>query len=709
MMAKLTQYNETQPIFQQKPVASAAKGFDALAQVFGDIGKEVKDVGVELLEEHSQINLLQSKNAMNQAINKAKVQMINNPDLASEIADSTRQSLKTISETAMLNNNHRALLDSTASTYLDELNISSAKTQRKQLLNDTSYSIATEFPKSIQQIDSLYKSGKIKEANALQDNLLNTAQLALKIGAITPQSYQSIADNISHTTVKAERIMKMLSSGNASAAEFHQVNNSIYGNNNIDQSSLPSNEYTKSNAQYYDEETTKEKALSDVYTYGHLTNPMQIDNLSDDVQASIYMQWEGANNAMSHLQSGTNQIAIQERYKQLKDKTNLSLRERGELNYYKNYYNRLENGYFIDEMRKTTEGLKIYQQYMQNKRTIENSDESPERKAFDLHSNDTTEKQRYIALWNGMHGDPRYVKVMTKEEVSPVLTSFDLGQNPDIALKRIRATSSHLIPYLAESMDTGEQRSVVSIIGQAGDNISQGLGMQMIYGNQNGYQPKILQPDKTVSTRKKIEGLLVSNADINNAIMYLGYMPHDPIAEKEKGMSAASSTIQALANTALFKMDRAADYNLTNLNGTVQLIGLNMRKAYNIYTSSNIMFNRSTLKLDDQDLKSIGSYALAESYAALKSQTPESKVYEYMDIVDRQPLMVVNTPNNFIAVINSTTRQLALDKNGKPLFYHPYTESMLHAANENKDRESYEHYLKVLEYKQKHPFGNTFQ
>lgn len=707
-MAEITRYKE-QPIFQPQPVSSAAKGYDALAQVFGEIGSTIKEEGIKVLDEQSKVSLLQSRNAMNQTVIDAKIQMINSPDLAGEIQEKANQNIKAISQTAMVHDAHRSVLDSEASSYLDQVKVLSASAQRKQLINDTRYSIGVEFPKTMQTIDDLYKRGRVEDAHKLQDNLTHTAELALKIGAIDPKTYQNINMAIQQTTVRAQRVLDMLQTGDGTAQQYHAAVGTPYGDNNVDQSSMPANEYSTGNAMHYDEESTKEKALSDIYSYGHLTNQHQTDTLTEDAQKNIHTQWLGANDAKSHIQSGTNQIAIEQRYNDLKGKAELSLRERGELNYLKNYYKRLENGAFIDEIRKTTQGDRIHQQFLSNERTIQNSGKKPEEIAFDLHNNRTWEKQQYINLWNGLHGDPKYVRPMSREEVAPVQTAFVLGQDPSLAISKIRAMDSSMVPYMAESMKDGKERAVVSIIGQAGDSITQGLGADLIYANQEGYQPKMLDADKTVNTTKKIQGLIVADQSIHDAISYLNLMPHDPKSAKEKGGSAASSMIDALTNTAFFKMDRSGDYHLENINGAVTLVGMNVKKAYDIYTSSNIMFNRSTLKLEDQDLKSVGSYALAEAYSILKEQTPKARMVEFMDVLDRQPLMVVNTPNNYIAVINSTTKQLALDKNGQPLFFHPYTDSMMHASKENKQREDWEHYYKVLDYKKKHPFGNTFQ
>lgn len=680
-MAELTRLNN-QPIFQPQQVSSEAKGYDALGQIFGQVGTMVKEEGIKILDEQSKAAMLQSRNAMNDAVVKAKIDMINSPDLAGKIEQDTNDMISNIASTAMVHNTHRSILDSEAKSYQNQIKLLSADTQHRQLMASTRYKIGVEAPKTIKNIDDLYRSGNIKQAHQAQDNFAQTLNDALKIGAIPLSTYQNLNNAIQQTTVRAQQVMDMAKNG-GTAAQYHEASNSIFGSNTVDQSTMPSNEYTSANYAHYSLEQTKQKALSDVYSYGHLVDTHEVDNLSQKDIDNIHMQWMGANLAKSHIQSNTNEILLQQRFNYLKNKTGLSLQETGELNYLKNRYQRLADGDFLNEVKNTSQGQMIYKQSMLGKRVIENSEDIPaEQKPYLLMKNEMEEKQGYLNLWTALHGDNRYVNLFTQAEMAPVKQAFTLGENPELAIQKINTTPKELLPYMAESMGNGKQRFIVSVIGQAGNAISQGFPADMIYANQQGFQSKTLQPDKEINTRKKMEGLIYTDASVSDALNYISHLPFDPTLEKEKGYSPASSAIESMTNYVLYQGDKNADFNLTNSQGYVSLLSSNIKKSYDIYQSNNMMFNRSTLNLEDSDLNDVGHYVLNQAYQKIADETGKDRDLAYRDLVDRQPLMVINLPNNVITVIDSATRQQVLGKDGRPIFEEQFTRNLLHSAND---------------------------
>lgn len=707
-MAELTQLKDKSALNVQK-IESTADSSDAFSKIFGDVGALAQKETLSLLDEHSEVSLLQSKNALQDTITGAKINLLHNPDMAEKINQDTKQVIDSIVKGAYVNDKHRKQLTELANTYSNQSDLLSAQTGYKQSIKDTQLSIDIEFPKSLQTINDLYLQNRIDEAHQMQDGLIKSIQMAFKANSISAKKYASLNLLVQDTIDRAEKTRQMAAKGDATAADYHEQMTPIYGTGSNDRSNWPANEYTSHNADYYDGESSKQKAIADVHEHGYLPNPAVMNGLKPDAHKVVYDNWAGSNEVWSNINSGTNQIAMMDLMKRLESKgKDLSLFEQGQLGALKSFYRRLENGDFLNVIQQTTQGQRIQNESIANARAIQNNAQySNDQKSVMLRQNADNEKQQYINLWEGLHGDPQYVKLMKPMEMAPYKQAFVLGGDPDLLIKSIRGTDPSLMPYIADAMPESHQQAVVSMIWQAGNSLSQGLASDMVYANQKDFVPKIVgDKESGAPTIKKIDKLLTVNNDVANALKYINILPYDPKLAAKKGSNVPRATIESLRNTVIFQAERAGDYSVNQASKYINKMGVNLAHAYDIYTDTHGIFNRSTLKLDDHSLSSISSYATSEAYNHLKETMP---ITEFMDLVDRQPLMAVNTPNNHIAVINSVTGQLALDKKGHPLFDKPYTENMLSAAKHHVDQENYANYLKILRKEESHPFGKTFQ
>lgn len=703
-MAALPELNE-EPIINVQRVSSSAEGNDAFAKVLGGIAEHAAAKVETMNEEQSNALAMQAQNSISDTVTGAHINMINDPANASKIVDQSRDAINTMVSAAYVNDADRRKLKSIGMTSMNQVELLGATTQHQQLKADTAVSFYNEAPKALQDINRYYLTGNLEAAAIRQDNLLKTAASAMRMGAISPQAYERVVQGIAGTVDSARMKVDMIGKGDATAYDYHESNNTVYGAIHTNPATTPTDHYTTSNVAHYDSEASAERIETDLYRYGHVTDINAYNTkLTEHQLTSLHGKWIGVNQAQAMIQSGMDHIQVDKVLNDLqsKKKTGLTLAEEGKYNYLRNFYDRLENGEYLDVMKSLPMGARIVQEKTQSDTAIESSTLSSEEKAFRLKENEDWERQQFVNLGMGLHMNPKYIKVMSDEAMVPFKAGFQTGQNPDLVISNLRATDQKIHPYIADAMDKQNQAQAMMIISNAGNGITQGIARDLIIANQDGFDKGLINVDKDSQTYKKIIGAVANDANVQTAIRYMSYLPND----QKGGQSVSDGTITALANTVILQAKRAGDLGVDNLSTYVSNLSTQIKKSYNMYQDQNSRINNATLKLADADLKSIGRYAKDQAYDRLRlEKTP----IELLDFQDRNPLMLINTPNNVFVLINSTTGDIALDKSGQPLFEWPYTDTLRRSALHHQSKYETEDSKRVREFKETHPFGRTFQ
>lgn len=679
-MAELPQFQDTQPKLNPSNVSSNAQSYDAFAKVLGSIAQSATQEVAEIAEEQSNALAMQAQNSIADTVTGAQINLIENPDHAMEIATQSRDALNNIVNNAFVNKKHRGQLKQLGNSSLNQIDLMAARTNHQQIIKNTQIALHREIPNALKDINRLYMSGDFSGAEIRQNNLQSTLDSALKIGAVTPNQYENFREMILGTIEIASQNLQMLKSGDATAYDYHKNNNTPYGKINTDSESMPTNEYTNENLAHYNQEATYQRISSDITRYGRVTDVQAFNaRLTPDQHRKLFLQWQGANEAKALIDSGSDFIEIGNEFKNLQslNKTGLSMKEEGKYNYLRNYFDRLENGEFVNLMAESPQGSRIRQDKIMSDRAIERSSVyTNEEKIFKLKENEDWERQQYINLGFARHIDPKFIKPLTEQDMLPYKSSFMMGGDPELAITNLRATTPQLKAYIADGMEKQNQSAVMYMIGNAGDAMTQGMAQDLIRANQDGFDKTLIKVDEDSQTYSKIRGAVANDPNVQTAMQYIAQLPYDV----KGGQSLSDGMIDALSNAVILQAKRAGDFGVKNLSVYTSSLSDQVRKSYNIYQDQNMRINNTVLKLSPADLKSIGMYAKDVAYSRIRKTMTE---VEYLDFYDRNPLMLINTPNNNFVMINSTTGDIALDKEGQPLFEWPYTDVMIKAAREH--------------------------
>jgi hypothetical protein len=718
-MAQIPRPQNSQPIFSGVNVSSGAEGYEAFAKTLGGFAKVAAEHAKELGEEQSNAHLLHDQNNVADTITGAHINMIDNPGNALKIAEQSRDNIDMILEKSSLNKGDRAKLQSLSNHSLNQIDLLAAQTAHKQMLVDTSVTLNSEVPKALMDIDRYYLSGNPDAAHARQDTLLAAVNSAFKIGAISAKQYENINKGIQGTIQSAQYKMEMAGKGDATAYDYHKANSTIYGSVNTNIAATPTNQYVSDNASHYDSEASYKKAQSDMYRYGHITN---IANYSNKIKPAkwemLHAKWEGVREANALLMSGADYIKMDKDFTDLQSnqKTGLSLREEGKFGRLQNHYDRLKNGDFITVMKENPLGAKIHQDRISSDTAIKGSGLSDPEKVLKLKENDDWERQQLINLGQALHIDPKYIKAMDKESMAPFKAGFIIGGNPGLVTANLKATDPSLHGYIADSMDNQAQSATVLLLAQGGESITQNYANDMIRANQEGIDLKLVGAEEDNNKFGNIAKALANDPTIHDILMYQTSLPYD--VNDHKDQTLPDGTITALTKTIIFQAKREGDYGVAGLPRYISNAATQLKKANVIYQDQNSRINNATLKYADADLRAIGIYAKDQAYQHAKS---EMEPMEFLDFFDRSPLMLINTPNNELVIINSQTGNMALDKNNRPLFQWPATNTLLNAARVHKgiyDNSSsknifgktfYNNERRMKEFSERHPFGYTYQ
>jgi hypothetical protein len=84
-MADFAQLKDAHPVLPDTPIASRAKGSEALAQAFGQVSQDTAQMGAQMAKEHSQAVFMGAAAQSNTIMTDAKIQMLSHPENAAAI------------------------------------------------------------------------------------------------------------------------------------------------------------------------------------------------------------------------------------------------------------------------------------------------------------------------------------------------------------------------------------------------------------------------------------------------------------------------------------------------------------------------------------------------------------------------------------------------------------------------------------------------
>lgn len=680
-MPNLPTIENEEPILAAQQINSTAKSSDDFAKYLGSISSNAVKMAEAEYEFQSKSHAVFSQNQMAENVGKSYVQMAQHPDQALSIAKNAQEANEEIKQNAFVNRNDRLALTQISDNYNLRTTLQASKTAFQQSLFDTRQMITNTVPSLIQSINQDYMNGDSEAAHKKQDLAIQLANDGLKKHSITPAMHQKIIKLINEPTEHAMAVFDALKNGKTSARDVQELNQTPLGPINTDLAGTPTDHYVSEHHTDLNSDTAEHLVENQIAENGYISGRELLWPIKkDSTIAKLGRMAGGAGKTNAMLNSNTPYPVMQHRFDMLENKSkveSLNFEEQGELKRGKFLNNLLDRDYpaYIAQ---TPLGQTIDQTSRMNELSIQNSPNlSPEQKTALLKANKDWTLTEKINVGHSMHIPPYKIKPLNNEEMLPFVTGFMPQQNPSILTTNLLATSPILRPYIAASMPDATRAGTTFLAYQGIEKYSQGFANDLIEANQYELKDEkklsegFGRVDKDSIAKGSITAKIASDTTLKPVFDHLRDLP--------EGGKLVDGVLQSLTNYGYKKAKDNGDLGLSHFDSVLETLREEVPKAFDIYSDPNARINNSTLSrpLTPYEAEAMGVYAVEKSYEKIKDQMSH---LEFLDLIDRHPLMLVNMPNNVFAVIDSNTKRLAVDKNNQPLYQYPFSNSELSAA-----------------------------
>lgn len=688
-MPKLPTIENENPINESTKFSNAtANASDEFARYLGKFSQDSLSMAKQQFEIESKTNSVMSQNQMTQALQQSHMDLIKHPDQAQSIAKHTSETIEDINKNAYVNKADRAHLSQVAVNYKYDNEINAVKTSHAQAKLSSEFQYYRQLPQVTQSINQLYQSGKPEEAHATADQFLKATEGGVRSGMLPISAYETAAKAVSSTEFLAHSRLEAIKFADADAKTFQKLNLSPFGKINQDISNDPINHYTNHSLSHFDSATSETILTDQIKRYGEITTPHLLNNLDKpETIAKVEELYFGARDARAAIQANVPDFQIRSDYQYLEFKKNngeLTQREEGRYAFQKSYYANLERDY-EGTMLGTVVGSAIQKDYLAKKALLDEQLQSTPQGspgylslAQDINSNEDMYHVNLHNLGVSQHINPALITSIPQEKLAVVKAGFISGQNPNLIINTLHATTPALRPYFADSLKDPVQKAVANIVSSSGDQVKQGFNEELILANQTtgkDYE-KLGKYFDISSASSRIHKAIYANSALSDTISYLGNKP--------QGNEHIAGTLDAITNMVMDLALKNGDKDFAKINNYMSYISENLRNAYDIHTDSNSVINKKDFpSLGDNDLKVLSHYAANQSLIHAKNElsTPELR-----NFVDNKNFVLVGQPNGFLTIINPTTKQKIMRNDGvTPLFEEKFTDSLLsHARAESK-------------------------
>lgn len=660
-IAAIATYSSNQPILTDTPIASAAKGSEALAQSFGEVAKSASEISADLEQDKSSAMYTQAVSNMQQVKNDAHIQMIQNPGHAQTIADNAKNSIQTINTSAYVNRGDRQRLGINSIDANDELELKAAQVTQEQNKLQGAYSFYASLPTTMQAYqDALIKNPD--QAESIKNGMISTMHGLVMTGALTPHEAGSTIQTMGDLVGAAQDAHNVYGNSAATAQDYHTTTSSPL-NQSTQNAGAPINQNTQWLIDYHMQDTSLRGVLSDI-TNRTLPDPQTFMNLSDTDRQHAMLAINGTKVADGMINSGAPYPQISNAYNEMTQKgLKLGYQAEATKNALGMYVNNLKNGNFLQAISTTPAGGAIMQNYNNRQAAIQNDptlDDGQKAQMSYWNKNNLVNKAASYGV--ATHTPSNLIQPIPKSDVAMMQSAFDTNGKPENLLGVLNDYSKDNKMWAANALKTPEQHLITQSIAMAGDELPPQNSIDMIAANRKGMDYSKITDDKDVSD-VALKGQIATALSDQTKFLITQYGVSD-------GIKLQNAMIDTSTKFVKYQAAKNNDLTLSNATSYIHQAAAFYKESYPIQSGSNYAFNPRQVNLTSQQADALASYAIGEGHKHIQGDVSESQ-YRVAVYRGSNPLSMTISPTGHV---------IAQDSNGNIYFDKPFSPKLVSAA-----------------------------
>lgn len=689
MVKPLTQYPNNIPIIRDTPVASGAKGLEAIDQALGNTSDALMQTAKNLEQEKSSAFLLQATSSASQIKSDALIKLKTHPQLANQIAEDTEQQLNNIKNTTPVNNKTKGQLDyllqSSHQQVYAQAQLTNYQTNQLKLTSQ----FYTEWPNVLKDLYTSVNDEKLFQQKL--DVAHQTVEKALLGRIITPKQGNVLFQTLSHTLDSLQALHQLQQNPNARSADVQNLLASPLAAE-VDKSNTPISQDTLHLQNHYDMDLTLQGIKSDLVK-GNPVNPLAWMKLPPNHLNEIVLYGQGVQKAQGLFNNGENWQGLKQRLVELNIKKGLLTQaEKGERASLQHLVNGFTNGDYQSLINQTPEGQSLLKDYAQNANSID------PRIAY----NDYV--ARSVQIGHSRNIDNHFIQPIPDRFKNQAQSAFIQGADPDNLLQALNYHDPNNKVYLAASLSKPLQQEVAYTAGLLQGKTDPAFLRQLILANQTGQdfsKISIGNAKDSGTNDRSLKNIVVAHLNAQNSNIF-NYI--DQSGDPSRTLNIVNMAMNYVKYQGLIHNDLA----LKNVTDYIQSFSKHFEKGYQIASGPYFTFNLNQLNLTPGEAGRLADHIRNETYQALgfpiqSTQTPiretpfekakdnafksagiptgqelkegweemKNHLSEFFNL-DRNPITITNTPDGLI---------IATDSAGHVIYSQPYTDSLVSYAH----------------------------
>jgi len=669
-MADFTQLQEDHSILSETPVASRAKGAEALAQGFGALATGAMQGAVTIQKEHSQAMLMQSSSQANEIMTNAQLDMMKNPMQASSIAEKA-DSLLQDSGNVPMGSRDRSRFNYLNTIKRDKLRLQAGTIDARQnkLVSQAGY-ISSNTSLGAEYLN-LLNVGDHKSSEIIRNNLMENGKNAVMSGLITPAAFQKNMMALDAMTEKSLAIHNHAGSGEATAAQYNSAINNPLENQGLNAQKMVPNAGTQALHYARIEAMSNEEADYQIYK-GNASDPRVQATLMNQKNNKLYESFskiDGTSDAMGVINSNVPFTHVSQKLTELNSNSDLSPREKAEFHVLNNYIKDLKQDFWKTQSN-TALGFEATNKWIQDSAAALSSGGSVDEQHAAVQAADQAHMDSGIAMAETQHMSLELTNPIHKDIVNDAKTSFNMGADPSMLIDKMKYLKGNQRPYLAKQFDNKKQMGVgLAIANGLDNNGSTEFQKNMILANQSGidYQSLNVKEDGTPKTIDSNIRLLIQSA-IPDALSSLSV--------QKNGKDLVDGTVESGVNYIKYMAIKNNDFQLKHINDYVKDYKNEMGKSYDMATGYNYRFNRSQLNLPNREYETLSNGVINSAIKYVRSRNKGWTDEDQQNYVGNSVFNVSLSPFNKVVVS---------DQVGNIIFSTQYSNQLLAHAKQDKE------------------------
>lgn len=690
MAGELPQFKDSEPTITPQSVNSGASGFEAFARTLGSIADESAKKVAEIEEEASQGQLLQQQGMMSDLESNTKIQILQNPGQAVQIAEKAAYTAQTIKQSATLNKADRTKFNYLADNSMRDIKFNALKSSIDMNNEQVKYTTLSTFNTTLNQIrENLYTDPKA--AGILIDAQYKMLPGLVASGSLTAHEASMLHKHIEEEIGRAQARGSLYRDGNATAAHLNAIESYHPIQAPFSNASLPMDAATNYQAMSYLNHMSVADIKSTIAGGASLPATAMMFIKSDEEAIALQHYKMGAAQANGKIQAGQPWQELKKEADLYNSKyAKLSTEQEGYRDRLNNHITGIEKGnQYASYIANTPDGAKASLDFNRQNAVIDQHvyTGSDEQVAQQKNAAKLQNLNQYISRLNaigvGIDIPDQYRNAVPSQYTAPIAAAFTFGSDPSTAINMIAAFDKNNRPYVANAMPDPRKQLTVYEVGQMLGKADAGFLTSFWKSQQDGIDYKGLQTDKTGMSDSKIKDAVVNKlSDMNG---YLARLPN--------GTQLVSASSDKAVRYVKYQALSHNDPTFSHIDDYISEYSNNIGRAYDVQSSFNYQIDKNVIPLERPQMAILSAHALSETYKSMEGYMNHEEVMEY---ISRNQPYVISTQTGRLVVVDQFGRAIA-DKNGHAAFDHFYSEGLLQKA---------QHDSEAVEMNRINPFAN---